>query len=351
MEFLHLPLFFESIGALLAQIFSCFGGIIASYKPSYGLWYQSQSGQSIDLMKTTADSRALRAIGPIVIWAIAFVFVKIFAKSAPEILIPTILLLFAVALRTIQFIFYKQDLRLMFDLDKKTTVAKKMQSSLVAHVMEKIKLVAIKTFSGLKWVFKNHYRYVLYYVYGSTLVFIMLTYLLGEISRMFVHQGLDHLTMVMLGMLVGLLVHLFSSLIGAKYYPVLSSWVQLRLFCAVAMIIAVLCSVVLVYGTGFFRMLALSIITVTFYLIGAGIVRYISTSFMRISEVNKQSIFFTVAEILSSVLWLMAMLALAMFDNHLIGICSMVFLIALIGVTFFWSGQGLDKGGVSKSRR
>lgn len=385
-------IFFESIGTLLAQILGCsrglllsvamkilahiillfavifatqnatvfawafitiesvissiaIGGMIASYRPSYGLWYQSQSGKSVDLMQTFAHHRLLRAIGPIIVWVVTFILVKVFAKSALAISIPTILVLTAVALRAIQFMLYQQDLRLIFDLDKKTAVAKKIKST----VVEKIKLITIKVISSLKFVFKSHCQYALYYIYGNIFSLIMVTYLLGEISRMFVYQALDHSTMVMLGMLGGLIVNLFSSFIGAKYYPMLLGWAQLRLFCAVAMAISVLCSVILVFGGGFFRMLALSIIAVTFYLIGVGIVRYISTSFMRISEVNEQSIFFSVTEILSSVLWLIVMLALATFDNHLIGICSMVILFALVGVTFFWRGQGLDHDRVLES--
>lgn len=179
----------------------------------------------------------------------------------------------------------------------------------------------------------------------------MATYLLGEISRVFVYQGPDHSTMVMFGMLGGLIVHMLSSFGGAKYYPTLSRWVQLRLFCVVAIAISILCSVILVFGGGFFSVLALIIITLLFDLIGVGVAQYLSAAFVRISEVNEQSIFFSVAEILSSVLWLIVMLALAIFDNHLIGICSMVILFALIGVTFFWSGQGLDNGGLSKNSK
>jgi len=177
----------------------------------------------------------------------------------------------------------------------------------------------------------------------------MVTYLLGEISRAFVDQGLDHSTMIMFGMLAGLLVHLFSSFIGAKYFPVLLNWAQLRLFCAVAMAISIVCSVILVFGGGFFSALALTIIALLFNLIGIGIVRYISTSFMRISQTDTQSIFFAVTELLSTVLWLIVTLALAAFDNHLIGISSMVILFALIGVTFFGSGRGLNNSGLSES--
>lgn len=256
------------------------GGIIASYRPSYGLWYQSQTGKSVDLLQTFAYCKVFRAIGPIIVWASTFVLVKVFAKSSPEISIPTILLLMAAALRAAEFMLYKQDLNLIFDLNQKTLIAKK------------IKLVTIKIISGIKFVFKNHCQYALYYIYGNIFFLIMVTYLLGEISRAFAYQGLDHTMMVMFGMLAGLIVNMLSSFIGAKYYPMLLGWVQLRLFWAVAIIISILCSIVLVYENSFFSMLALSIITLLFHLIGGGIMRYISTSFMRISQIDTQSIFF-----------------------------------------------------------
>lgn len=321
------------------------GGIIASYKPSYGLWYQLQSGESIDLMQTFAYSKILRGIGPIIIWALAFVFVKAFAKTSPEISIPTILLLIATALRIIQFMLYKQDLHLIFDLDKQTVIAKSNKSSIVEH----IKLGIGKAIFSLKLVFKNHCQYALYYIYGSIFFLIMVTYLLGEISRVSMYQGQDRSTVIMLGMLAGLLVQLLYSFIGAKYYPVLLNWAKLRLFCAIAMITSILCSVVFVYRDDFFSILALSIIALMFQLIGVGIVRYISTSFMRISKTETQSIFFAVAETLSSVLWLIVMLILAMFDNHAMGICLMVILFAIVGAKFFWGARGLDNSGLSES--
>jgi hypothetical protein len=240
---------------------------------------------------------------------------------------------------------YKQDLNLIFDLNQKTLIAKKIKSS----IAEKIKLVAIKVISGIKFVFNNHCQYALYYIYGNIFFLIMVTYLLGEISRAFSYQGLDHSMMVMFGMLAGLIVNMLSSFIGAKYYPMLLGWVQLRLFWAVAIIISILCSIVLVYGNSFFSILALSIIALLFHLIGGGIVRYISTSFMHISQIDTQSIFFAAVEILSCTLWFIVMLALATFDNHSIGICLMVILFAAIGVKLFWSGQWLDSGGLSES--
>lgn len=249
------------------------GGIIASYRPSYGLWYQSQTGKSIDLMKTFAHYKTLRAIGPIMVWAITFILVKAFAKPTSEIWVPTILLLTAIALRVAQFMLYRQDLSLVFNLDQQTLIAKKIKFSIV----ENIKLFTIKITSGLKLIFKNHYQYLLYYVYGNLIFLVVMCYLVGEISRMFLHQGSDRSLMILFGMLAGLLVHLFSSFIGAKYYPGLSSWVQLRLFCAVAMTISIVCSVVLACGSGFFSLLALIIIALMFHLIGIGIVRYIST--------------------------------------------------------------------------
>jgi len=296
-------------------------------------------------MQTFAYSKILRGIGPIIIWALAFVCVKVFAKTSPEISIPTVLLLIAAALRIVQLMLYKQDLSQIFDLDQKTVIAKSHKSSIVEH----IKLGIGKAIFSLKLVFKNHCQYALYYMYGNIFFLIMVTYLLGEISRAFVYQGSDHSTMIMFGMLAGLLVHLLYSFIGAKYYPMLLSWAKLRLFCAVAMAISILCAVVLVYGGGFFSALALIIIALMFQLIGVGIARYISTSFMRISQTDTQSIFFAVVETLSAVLWLIVMLALAAFDNHLIGICSMVMLFAVIGAKFFWGGQGLDNSGLSES--
>lgn len=323
------------------------GGIIASYRPSYGFWYQSQSGKSIDLMKTFAHCKTLRAFGPIMVWATTFILVKVFAKPTSEIWVPTILLLTAITLRGTQFMLYNQDLSLVFNLEQQTLIAKKIKSS----VVENIKLFTFKVTSGLKLVFKNHYQYLLYYIYGNLIFLVVACYLLGEISRMFLHQGSNLSLMIMLGVLVGLLVHLFSSFIGAKYYPTLSNWVQLRLFCAVAMTISIVCSVVLACGNSFFSVLALIVIALMFYLIGIGIVRHISTSFMRISQINTQSIFFSVAEILSSSLLLIVMLALTVFDNRSMGICLMVMLTSFVGIKFFWSGRQLDNSHISESKK
>lgn len=72
---------------------------------------------------------------------------------------------------------------------------------------------------------------------------------------------------------------------------------------------------------------------------------------MRISQVNAQSIFFSVADILSALLLLIVILALTVFDNRSIGICLMVILISFVGLKFFWSGRQLDNSRISESEK